>query len=344
MSFTDKDKRLLIEVVNNIHHAYASDEAFKDSESTSITLPARLLSLSAEAIGQSYRPVILGGLKKLEIELLLTSLFRSVEAMKTSLQTVMTALPNEMADRVRHQFEEQTHSIEALNRGLLPPMSSPADGHEIVEQLEPADLAKRHQELMETQDALSQVDLDKLREEILQLEGTIGPRQQLMEELQTAVFKKTAELEKLTSALSATEELLQSHDVKAKEKLDRVLSLTGELVSALDPYISRTESQIREAVETVAEKVSAGKHLKAELQARINEVSEVFEETERLSTVLSLYADANHRVVRSVPTVVNVTKEKLSRVEEQLREVDSDLKDALVQHQKAKHVAEVARI
>ena len=334
MSFTDKDKRLLIEVINNIHHAYASDEAFKDSESTSITLPARLLSLSAEAIGQSYRPAILGGLKKLEIELLLTSLFRSVEAIKSSLQTVMTALPDRS-----HQFEEQIDGIAALNRGLLPPMSDA-----VVGELEPADLAKRHQDLLETQETLSQMDLDALREQVLQLEGTIGPRQQVLEELQTALSVKTAELERLTSALSATEEMLQSHDVKAKEKLDRVVNITDELVSALDPYLSRTESQIREAVETVAEKVSAGKHLKAELQARINEVSEVFEETERISTVLSIYAEANHRVVRSVPTVVNVTKEKLSRVEEQLREVDSDLKEALVQHQKAKHVAEVARI
>jgi chromosome segregation ATPase len=339
MSFTDKDKRLLVEVINNIHHAYASDEAFKDSESTSITLPARLLSLSAEAIGQSYRPAILGGLQKLEIELLLTSLFRSVEAMKMSLQTVMTALPAEMADRVRHQFEAQIDGIAALNRGLLPPVSDA-----VVAEREPADLAKRHEELIETQEKLGQLDLDALREQVLQLEATIGPRQQLLEELQTAVSVKTGELEKLTDALTAAEEMFQSHDVKGKEKLDRVVNIADELVSALDPYLSRTEREIREAVETVAEKVSAGKHLKAELQARINEVSEVFEETERISTVLSIYAEANHRVVRSVPTVVNVTKEKLSRVEAQLREIDSDLKEALVQHQKGKHVAEVARI
>ena len=345
MSFTDKDKRLLIEVVNNIHHAYDSDEAVKDSESTSITLPARLLSLSAETIGQSYRPAILGGLNKLEIELLLTSLFRSVNAMKTSLQTVMTALPGEMSDWVRNQFEEQVDGIAALNRGLLPSLTSSADDQNaVVEELEPADLAKRHQELLDTQEELSKVDLDALREEVSQLEATIKPRQQLVEELQTAVSVKTAELEKLTSALSAAEEMLHSHDVKATGQLDHVLNITGELVSTLDPHLSRAESRVREAVETVAEKVSAGKHLKAELLARINEVSEVLEETARISAVLSLYTEANHRVVFSVPTVINVTKEKLSRVEEQLREIDADLKQALVQHQSARHVAEVARI
>jgi paraquat-inducible protein B len=342
MSFTDKDKRILIEVINHIHNAYASDEAFKDSESSSITLPARLLSLSAEVIGHSYRPAILNGLEKLEIELLLTSLFRSIDAMKTSLQTVITALPGEMPDWARHQFEQQVDTIAGLNLKLLPPMSPQSD--DLVGQAEPADLVKRHHELVEAQEALSQVDLDKLRDEVSQLEAMVGPRQREVEELQSAVSRKTAELEKLTSALSEVEKVLQSNDVKAKERFDQLLNVAGELISALNPYLPRTESRVREAVETVAEKVSAGKQLKAELLARINEVSEVLEETARISAVLSLYTEANHRVVRSVPTVINVTKEKLSRVEEQLREIDADLKQALVQHQSARHVAEVARI
>jgi hypothetical protein len=48
--------------------------------------------LSADAIGRSYRPAILASLKKLEIELLLTSLFRSVDVVKTSLEKIMKSL------------------------------------------------------------------------------------------------------------------------------------------------------------------------------------------------------------------------------------------------------------
>jgi methyl-accepting chemotaxis protein len=348
MSLTDNDKRVLIEVINHIHHAYVSDQAFKESESTSITLPARLVRLSAELVGQTYRPGILNSLDKPDVELLLTSLFNSVDAMKASLQTVMLALPQELPAWVRDQFHEQLKSMEALSRE---PQTAPSP-YPLIEagkavqavRLEPDDLRQRHQELADTQEALSQVDLDKLREEVSQLEAAVRPRQREMEELQRSVSDKTAELETLTSAISEAKKILKTHDVKAKKQLENVVSIAGELTAAIDPYLSKCESQIREAVETVAEQVSEGRRLKTELLARINEVSEVFGETERISAVLGLYTDANWRVVRSVPTTINVTKEKLIRIEEQLREIDAELKDALMQHQSARHVAEVARV
>lgn len=344
MSFSDKDKRILIEVINHIHLAYASDQAFKESESTSITLPARLVRLSAELVGQTYRPGILSSLDKPDVELLLTSLFNAIDAMKASLQTVKTALPDELPVWVRDQFDEQLKSIETLGSGQSahPLIESGKDVP--PERLEPDDQRRLHQELVNAQEDLSQVDLDKLREEVFQLEAAVRPRQREMEELQRSVSDKTAELEKLTSAISEAEQMLKTHDVKAKKQLDDVVNMAGALIAAVDPYLSKCESQIREAVETVAEKVSEGRRLKTELLARINEVSEVLEETARISAVLNLYTDANRRVVRSVPTVVNVTKEKLSRIEEQLREIDADLKQALVQHQSARHVAEVARV
>jgi hypothetical protein len=348
MSFTDKDKRILIEVINHIYHAYASDQAFKESESTSITLPARLVRLSAEAVGQTYRPGILSSLDKPDVELLLTSLFNSMDAMKASLEAVMTALPDELPAWVRNQFDEQLQSIAALN---VDPQTAPSprplieSGKDITsEKLEPDELHQRYEKLANAEEALSQIDLDKLREEVFQLEAAVGPRQREMEELQRSVFNKTAELENLTCAISEAEQMLETHDVKAKKQLDHAVNIAGDLIAALDPYLSKCESRIREAVETVAEKVSEGRRLKAALLGRINEVSEVLEETARIAAVLSLYTDANRRVVRSVPTVVNVTKEKLCRIEEQLREIDADLKQALVQHQSARHVAEVARV
>jgi hypothetical protein len=351
MSFSDKDKRILIEVVNHIHHAYASDQAFTESETTSITLPARLVRLSADVVVQSYRPEILSGLEKAEIELLLTSLFKAIDAMTTALQAVMTALPGESPAWVRDQFDQQLQSIAALTALKSAAQAVPAtrplieSGKETPsEKPEPADLRQRYEELSQAQEALSQIDLEKLREDVFELEATIGPRRQEAEELQRTVSDKTTELEKLTDAISEAEQILQIHDENAREQLDHLLDITSNLVTALDPFLSKGESRIREAVETLSEKVCEGRQLKADLLARINEISEVLEETLRISAGLSLYAEANDRVVRTVPTVVNLTREKLTRIEEQLREIDADLKQALVQHQSAKHAAEVARI
>lgn len=348
MSFTDKDKRILIEVINHIHNAYSSDQAFKESESTSITLPARLVRLSADVVEQTYRPGIINSLDKPEVELLVTSLFKSIDSMRGSLAAVLAAFPEELSDRVRNQFDEQLKNIEALNGGSQP-ASSPRglieSGEDTsVDHLQPDELRQRHRELSDTQQDLSEVDLDKLREEVIQLEAEIGPRQRELEELQRSVAVKTAELDNLTSAIAAAENMIASHDVRVRDQLERMLSLAGNLVTALNPHLSSCERQIREAVQTVAEKVSEGARLKADLVARINEISAVLEETARISSVLSLYKDANHRLIRSIPTVVTVTKEKLIRVDEQLRDIDSDLKQALAQHQSARHVAEVARV
>jgi hypothetical protein len=169
-SFSDKDKRILIEVVNHIHHAYASDQAFKESETTSITLPARLVRLSADVVGQSYRPEILSGLEKAEIELLLTSLFKSIDAMTTALEAVITALPGESPAWVRDQFDQQLQSIAALTALKSDAQAVPAtrplieSGKETPsEKPEPADLHQRYEELSQAQEALSPIDLEKLK-------------------------------------------------------------------------------------------------------------------------------------------------------------------------------------
>jgi chromosome segregation ATPase len=340
MTLSETDKRILIEVINNIHQVYASEAAFKESESTSITLPARLVRLSADVLGQSYRPEILINLDRSEIEMLLTSLFKSVEAMKSSLQSVMTALPKESVDLMRKQFADQLDPVAELIGA--PPLLIESQQDKSLDELKPTELVRLHHELSESEATLNQVDLKQLREEVSQLQASVELRKEEWEGLQGTVAVKTEELDRLTSAIAETENLLDSHEIRARERLDQVLNMTGDLLDAVAPYLSRTETRIREAVETVADKVSEGKRLKTELQTRINEVSEVFEQTEQISAALSLYTQANQRVVRSVPTVVNVTKEKLSRVEEQLHEIDSQLKQALAQHQSAKHVAEMS--
>ena len=191
---------------------------------------------------------------------------------------------------------------------------------------------------------MSQIDLSKLRDEVDRLEAAVGPRREKLEQLQHSVSERTAELERLEAAIAEAETTLRSHDVRVKEQLENVLNVGSNLITAVNSYIPRCEEQIREAVETIAEKVSEGRRLKAELQARMNEISEVLEETARISAALNLYSDANRRVVRSVPAVINITKEKLSRIENQLQDIDGELKQALEQHQSARHVTEVARV
>src|SRR5262249_39913935 len=163
----EKDKRILIEVINNIYHAYASSEAFKDSELTSVTLPAGLVRLSADLVGESYRSEILTSLEKPAIELLVDSLFKSIDAMRASLRPVMMAVPHESSDWLRSQFEQQISSVAALNGG----QQSPRTLIESQKELEPADLLRRHHELLEVAETLSQIDLKQLRDEVSQLES-----------------------------------------------------------------------------------------------------------------------------------------------------------------------------
>lgn len=347
MSFTDKDKRILIEVVNHIHNAYVSDQAFKESEN-SITLPARLVRLSADAIGQTYRPGILGDLDKSDRELLLHSLVKAVAAMKISLQEVVDALTDQLPSELRNKLGTQLEELESMKiesesampaRALLEPgIEIPPDKHEADE------LRERHESLLAAKETLNQVDLEELRDEVFQLEAEVEPLRSQMEELQRSVSEKTSELERLTTAIADAKQTLTTHDNNAKQQLENIVGIAGELVTAVDPYLAGCESRIREAVEKVAERVSEGRRLKGELQGRITEVSEVLAETARIAAVLRLYTDADRRVALSVPAVINVTKEKLSRVEDQLQEIDSDLKDALAQHQSAKHIAEVAGV
>lgn len=343
MSFTEQDKRILIEVINHIHHAYASDEAFRDNESTNITLPARLVRLSADVVGESYRAELLGSLQKPAIELLVNTLFKSIDAMRVSLRAVMTALPNESSEWIRAQFEQQIDSFERLKDRQQSPTPALIEAPSTAE-LNLTELVTRQHELSEANEVLSKLDVKQLSDEVSRLEATIGTRRQQVEDLQSTVASKTAELEKLTSAAAAAQNMLQGADAKANEQLELVLNITDDLVTALDRYIARKQSKIREAVDAVAEKVSEGKRLKAELQARINEVSEAFGETLNVAAALSSYTEANQRVGSSVPTVIDTTKEKLRRVEEELREIDEELKSALSQHQSARHVLEMAHV
>lgn len=346
MSFTDQDKRILIEVVNHIHNAYVSDQAFQGSEN-SITLPARLVRLSAETIGQTYRPEILTSLDRPDQELLLHSLVKAVAAMKLSLQGVISSLqqqlPNELSNKLGAQLKEfESMRVESQSVASAPALLEP--GTQLPPEKQVDDLVLRRDALVQAQNGLSEVNLEELREEVFRLEAEVEPKRKEMEELQRSVSEKTLELERLTNAIVEAQQVLNTTDTNARQQLDSIPGIAAALIDGIDPYLTKCEGQIREAVETVAEKVSEGRRLKAELQGRITEVSEVLAETARIAKVLKLYADANRRVARSVPAVINLTKEKLARVEQQLQEVDADLKDALTQHQSARHVAEVARV
>jgi methyl-accepting chemotaxis protein len=346
MSFTAKDKRALVEVINHIQHAYSSEQAFNESESTKITLPCRLVRLTAEVLSQTYEPVILSRLEGPELEVLLTSLLKSVDAMKGSLETVIGGLPEKLPPGMLNKLNEQVVGLEVMKgerKGLSAARTLIESGEEILaEKQELDDLRRRQEDLLSAQSALSEVDLDDLRGEVTRLETAIGPRRDEMELLQRSSSEKTAELESITVAISAVQEVLDAHDGKVKGQLDKVVDLSSNLIAALDPYLPGCERRIREAVETVAEKTAEGQRLKTELQTRITEVSEVFAETARIAGALSLYAQSNNRVAKSVPTVANITREKLSRIEEQLHEIDVELTRALERHQSAKHIAEVA--
>jgi hypothetical protein len=327
MSFTDQNKRILIEVVNHIHNAYVSDQAFQESEN-SITLPARLVRLSAEAIGQTYRQGILTSLDKSDLELLLHSLVKAIAAMKISLQGVIDVLPEQLPDELRNKLGAQLQEFESMRIQTQSSTSASSlieASKESPPEKQAEDLLQRRDSLVTAQNTLSEVNLEELHEEVFRLEAEVEPKRRQIEELQRAVSEKTAELERLTNAIAEAEQVLNTNDTNAREQLDRIVNIAANMIGAVDPYLPTCEVQIREAVEKVAQKVSEGSRLKAELQGRITEVSELFAETKRISEALTLYLDADRRVARSMPTVISVTKEKLNRVEHQLREIDADL-------------------
>jgi hypothetical protein len=348
MSFTEKDKRVLVEVINHIQRAYVSDEAFDESESTKITLPCRLVRLTADTLGQTYQPAILKRLDAADIELLLTSLLKSVEAMKASLTSVIKALPEKLPAGMLDKLNKQVDGLEAMKieRETLSVANSLVESGEemLVEKQELDGLRQRHEDLLVAQKALSNVDLDELRGEVARLEIAVGPHREEMERLEVSVKQKTAELESLTFAISEAKKVLTANDERAKEHLTGVVDLCSNLIAALDPHLAWCENKIQESTDTLAKKTAEGQQLKAAVQARISEVNEIYEETARISGALSLYTESNNRVARSVPTVLNAAKEKLSRIEVQLREVDGELKRALEHHQSAKHVVEVTSI
>lgn len=320
MSFTDKNKRALIEVINHIYYAYASDDVYIDGDSHTLLLPSRLVHLTAEVLGQTYHPELLNKLDKSNIELLLTSLVNCVDLMHVSLKAIVNSLPPlpaQMVQRVNERIEE----MEKIKEGPAPPCEELID-----------------------EEGVTDGEVGRLRAEVVQVESLIGPRREKMQQLQFSVKEKSEELRRLELAVSEAEKFLEEHDSKVRTQLDRVIDIGGALSDALESYAARNENRIHEAVETLAEKVSEGRRLKAELEARISEVSEVFAQTTSLSTMLTQYAQANRRVADNVPTVLQVTREKLNRVEEQLQTIDSNLKEALAQHQQSRHAVEVARI
>lgn len=346
MSFTDQDKRILIEVINHIHSAYVSDQAFHESEN-SVTLPARLVRLSAEAIGQTYRPGILSSLDKSDRELLLHSLAKSIAAMKLALQGVVESLSEEPANELSQKLGAQLHEFEAMRIEVQASTAGRTllnSGKQLAPEKQVNDLLEQRDSLLTAKNTLSEVNLEELHEEVFQLDAEVEPKRKQMEELQRSLSERRAELERLTNAIADAELLLNSNDIDARQQLDRILNIFTNLITAVDPYLMKCEAQIREAVEKVAEKVSEGSRLKAELQGRIVEVSEMFAETARISEAVKLHTKANGGVARTIPTVIVLTHDRLKRVEQQLREIDEDLKEALTQHQAARHLAEVARV
>lgn len=344
MDFTDKDRQSLIELINNIQHSFFTEQSFREGDSTKIPLPCRLLRSAAEVLGQSYKAEMIESLDDSEIELLVTYLSKALEAVSASVENVVSTLPEKAPAPMLARLKSHLLSLEAIRnerQEIFAAAQSIIEREDEIlkEKSELEDLQRRHELLLKAQRELDLVSLEDLRAQVSGLETEIGPSRAELEQLQRRAAEVEQERTAINRALTEARRGLQGLEARPEEQAG-LLNLCSDLRAALDPYLERCEKGVQSAMQTITERVEEGRQLAQQLKSRMAEVSKVCEETVQLEAALKLYADTDQRVARSVPTVMSVTRERLFRIEEQLQEIDADLKLAIEQHQSAVHVVD----
>jgi len=349
MSFTEIDRQALVELINNIQHSFFSDTPFNGGDPTTLAMPCRLVRSAGEVLEQSYQAATIGGLDESEVELLLTHLSKALESVSGSFGRVVSSLPQKTPAAMLAKLESRARSLEAIKgerESLFEAAGSLLEREaEILDEKRKLEgLRERHQSLLEAQEQLRAVDIDGLHEEVALLEAEIGPSQAELGRLQREIDGRRREGEAIGSALADARRSMGALEQGSKELAAGINGLFDELLAALEPYLARCGKGLRSAAQVVREKMAEGRELEQQLKTRMAEVNKSCEEVAKLAAAVKLYAEADHHVARSVPTVMNVTRERLIRVEEQLSEIDGELRRALEQHQSAKHVAGTSNV
>lgn len=348
MSFSDKDRQALIELINNIQHSFFSADAPAGGDARHLALPCRLVRLAAEVLEESYQPGVVGRLDEAEVALLVTYLSKAVESVAGSLRKVVSALPAGTPAALLARFDSGAGSVEAI-REEHASLFAAADSllgreAEILDRKRQLDeLRARQQSLAEAQEQLRLANFESLRAEVARLEAEAGPARAELGRLRREVAERGGEAEAVGRALAEARRRLDTLDRGTAELAAGLQSLFDDLLGALGPYLSRCEKGLERAAQAIAEKLAEGLQLEQQLSARIADVNRACEDVARLAAATKLYAEADHEVARNVPTVISITREKLIRIEEQLQEIDGELRLALERHQEARHVADASR-
>jgi hypothetical protein len=347
MSFTKSDKQKLQELINNIEHAYSSPAAFADSKSNKITLPSRLVRATADVVSQTYENGILQSLNESEVELLLTSLLKAVGSMSESLTRVIRALPENVPTGTVAKLEQNSIELKALKKQREALFDSTqlvleSDQKLVADKEELERLRRQHEDLLAAKAELEKIDLDTLRLQVKELETEIGPQRDEMQRLQSLAAAKRAELDSIRVATIAAQEQLDRDIPQAREMFTSLLEVSNNLVAALEPHLRKYESSIQKAAAYLSGKAEEGMTLKRDLEARVAEVDIVEKDMSSLSMALRKYAESNDFVSVNIPTVINLTKEKLSRVRDLLGETDAELQTALDRHRHAHEVLQTS--
>lgn len=349
MDFTDKDRQAFIELINNIQHTFFSEQSFNHGDSTKIALPCRLLRSAAEVLEQSYQPELISRLDESEVELLLAYLSKAIDSAAGSLKRVAAALPTDTPPSLLAKLDSRAKSLEMVKterealfdgaQSLMARESEILDEKRKLEELE-----ERHRLLLKAQEQLQLVNLEELRSEVTRLEMEMGSSRVELEQLQRQVAEGELESEAIGNAVTHARQSLSALDQRSKELAAGLTQLFDDLLVALNPYLAHCEKGIQRAVQVIKEKTTEGQQLEQQLKSRMAEVNKVCEETAQLAAALELYAETDHRLARSIPVVINVTREKLIGIEEQLRAIDGELKLAIERHQSAKHIADTVSL
>lgn len=343
MAFTDKDRQALIELVNHIQHAYSPEHSGADKDPGRITLPCRLLRAAADVTEQVYAQDLVGGLDEAEVEMLVTYLSKAVDAVVGSLRQVVAALPRQPPAEILAKLDRQADSLAGLVREretLLSAAQSVLEREKEIleEQRRLDDLRQRHAALVRARERLKGTSLEELRREVAELEAELGPARAELEQLEGELAKGDAALTAVGAALDDARRRLGEQEKKVEDEFAKLVGVGESLVAALAPHAARCRRNILEIVREIGEKTAEGKQLREELSARLEEVGRAYDETAGLAGALKLYAQSDRQLALSLPGVMNSIRERLSRIEEELREVDAELARALAQHQVAGRV------
>lgn len=344
MSFNDADRQALVELINNIRHSFFSEAAFAGGDPTTLAMPCRLVRSAGEVLEQSYQPSMIAALDESEVELLLTHLAKSLESIAGSFGRVIRSLPEQAPASMLARLDSHARALGAVKSEREALFAAAGallerEGELLEESRKLEALRERQRALLEAQEQLRGVDLDELRREVARLELEIGPSRDELARLRRDVEERERERETVGNALAEARRRLDAPGLGARDLAAAVTGIFDELLAVLEPYMARCEKGLQSAASVIRDKTAEGRELEEQLKARVAEVSKSCEEVAQLAAALKLYADADGHVARSVPTVVNLTRERLIRIEEQLREIDGELGRALEQHQSARHVA-----